>query len=164
MVLCSFKGGGRRCLPPALHQPGPAAAPGGAEDGGWRMELARLLSQSGAKYETLSTRNQIETVSPARTQVMTSYRHTPSRGRRQALSVQFLPQPLWATVFPFQCSILLGKGFWFYCSKTWTRRYGNRFCSGYEIHTKRMPCNSSGCFSVPATVILLWFKKWWHML
>ncbi|XP_054080056.1 keratin-like protein KRT222 isoform X1 [Rissa tridactyla] len=33
------------------------------------MELARLLSQSGAKYETLSTRNQIETVSPARTQL-----------------------------------------------------------------------------------------------
>ncbi|KAM6334213.1 keratin-like protein KRT222 isoform 2-T2 [Alca torda] len=33
------------------------------------MELARLPSRSGAKYETLSTRNQIETVSPARTQL-----------------------------------------------------------------------------------------------
>lgn len=124
---------------------------------GRRMELSQLLNEIRAKYETLITRNQIKTIISARTQVMTSYRHTPSRVRRQSLSIQFLPQPLWGTVFPFQCSVLLGKGFWFYCSKMWTRRYRNRFCLGYEIHTKRMLCNSSGCFSVPATVILLWF-------
>uniref|UniRef100_A0A493TN89 IF rod domain-containing protein n=2 Tax=Anas TaxID=8835 RepID=A0A493TN89_ANAPP len=58
------------------------------------MELSQLLREIRAKYEMLITRNQIKTIISARTQVMTSCRHTPSRVRRQALSVQFLPRPL----------------------------------------------------------------------
>uniref|UniRef100_A0A8B9IJC8 Uncharacterized protein n=1 Tax=Anser cygnoides TaxID=8845 RepID=A0A8B9IJC8_ANSCY len=58
------------------------------------MELSQLLREIRAKYETLITRNQIKTIISARTQVMTSCRRTPSRARRQPLSVQFLPQPL----------------------------------------------------------------------
>uniref|UniRef100_A0A669PWH4 Uncharacterized protein n=1 Tax=Phasianus colchicus TaxID=9054 RepID=A0A669PWH4_PHACC len=75
------------------------------------MEAARLLGGSGAKYETPDTRNQIRSAVSARTQVMTSCRQTPSRGRRQPLSMQLLPQPLRGTVFSFPCSILRGTGF-----------------------------------------------------
>uniref|UniRef100_A0A7M4E4G1 Uncharacterized protein n=1 Tax=Crocodylus porosus TaxID=8502 RepID=A0A7M4E4G1_CROPO len=58
------------------------------------MELSQLLNEIRANYETLLTRNQIDTVLSTSTQVMISYRQIPSRIRRQSMSTQFLPQPL----------------------------------------------------------------------
>lgn len=61
---------------------------------GKRMELSQLLNEIRANYEKLLTRNQIETVLSTRIQVMISYRQTPSRIRRQSMSIQFLSRPL----------------------------------------------------------------------
>uniref|UniRef100_A0A8D2NVU9 Uncharacterized protein n=1 Tax=Zosterops lateralis melanops TaxID=1220523 RepID=A0A8D2NVU9_ZOSLA len=74
-----LKGTFTRTLPSAEEEPKP---------------LSQVAPAIRAKYDSLITRNQIKTVSSARTQVMPPHSHTPCRVRSHSLAVQFLPQPL----------------------------------------------------------------------
>lgn len=139
----------------ALPQPAhPIATAGRAkEEDGRRTGPSQLLGKSRAKYETLHTGHQIKTLISARSQVMPAHSHAPCRARRRALPAQLLPQPLRGTVSPFQCSIFWGRDLdrtAVRCEPETTALDSFRD----EIHAKGTLCNSSGCFSVPAAVML----------
>lgn len=110
----------RSCLQKGVRTPGPPGAPqkpGSAAlrpaTGGEARAAAGGCGAAPAapgEGDSLPTGDQMKAITSARTQVMPPHSHTTSRARSRPRSVQFLPQPLGGTVFPFQCSILPGKG------------------------------------------------------